>query len=410
MTNTNSVVVYHYRNIAEIIVYLSKYYTPRMKTCSEHIISKLKSPIVNLELEEINWQIAAMSYDEVCSLYQDLSNLSETREIGQAFVYNWDIIHRLCRHLRRLKMDFEGGNKTIGTLIKEFRATHSEEVAEELYDRFRYQSFDDQKRIISILLCPDYMERTYTIMNDLLGKVFLKRLQRYWLNDGDIGVFKYTIKYSNEEFLLKYIAKLSTHRSFYHLICLRIGHMSEFIINPNMFSNRWEYYTVLCVLKRGVSEDDILHELFGSIKDVLSNAEDSYNNFISMHTYIGKNKYYMSVKIVLDIHNALIAMRDAQLHYIMHIFYDWDTVIQHKYQEALSTLYNEIEEDMSPLGEWQLYCKIAKQNLPSLTSQSTECRDCLLQDLRPMIDKFELEVSDSQYDNCEPRRITLPFY
>lgn len=59
-----------------------------MNNTNEYIISQLKNSTNYLDKEVINWLIDKMSYEEVCSLDSDFSEISETVSMNEEFVYD----------------------------------------------------------------------------------------------------------------------------------------------------------------------------------------------------------------------------------------------------------------------------------------------------------------------------------
>ena len=247
-----------------------------MNNANEYIISQLKKPTNYSDIDFILWMVNKMTHEEVCSLDSDLSEISETVSMNEEFVYDWDAIRRICHCIKKLKARYSGGNKTLSKLIAELKENNSFEVADELFDRFDYISYNEQKRVLEALLNSEYRCMARQLLDDEWAKMFLTTLQRNWIKEGDTTAVKYIIKYSDEDFLLKHIDKLANEwTSEYNLLCIRLGHNPRFTLDERLLWRKWSYYTVMCVLGRGINSKEILAEVFSEVKQAIFDASDS---------------------------------------------------------------------------------------------------------------------------------------
>ena len=381
-----------------------------MNNTNEYIISQLKNPTNYLDKEVINWLIDKMSYEEVCSLDSALSGLSETLSIGEDSVYDWDAIFSVNRRIKKLKSRYNGGNKTLASLIAELKATNSMDVADELFERFDSLSNNEQKRVLKAFLNSEYRCMARQLLDDEWAKMFLTTLQRNWIKNGDTTAVKYIIKYSDEDFLLKHIDKLANDwTSEYNLLCIRLGHNPRFTLDEKLLWRKWSYYTVMCVLGRGINSKEILAEVFSEVKQAILDASDS---LADIEKSIWAKGLYVSAKLIPGVEHALQAMRDAELNDELEFFYKWDSDIRAKLKEAVEELYHQGEECDSLKNMWTLYCDIAKQNFPDFSlfcTRTEKCSEETIAKLQPMLDELGLEIDDSPFENFPLPRLKAPY-
>ena len=381
-----------------------------MNNTNEYIISQLKNPTNYLDKEVINWLIDKMSYEEVCSLDSALSGLSETLSIGEDSVYDWDAIFSVNRRIKKLKSRYNGGNKTLASLIAELKATNSMDVADELFERFDSLSNNEQKRVLKAFLNSEYRCMARQLLDDEWAKMFLTTLQRNWIKNGDTTAVKYIIKYSDEDFLLKHIDKLANDwTSEYNLLCIRLGHNPRFTLDEKLLWRKWSYYTVMCVLGRGINSKEILAEVFSEVKQAILDASDS---LADIEKSIWAKGLYVSAKLIPGVEHALQAMRDAELNDELEFFYKWDSDIRAKLKEAVEELYHQGEEFDSLKNMWTLYCDIAKQNFPDFSlfcTRTEKCSEETIAKLQPIIEEFGLELDDDPFENFPAPRLKAPY-
>lgn len=381
-----------------------------MNNANEYIISQLKKPINYSDIDFILWMVNKMTHEEVCSLDSDLSEISETVSMNEEFVYDWDAIRRICHCIKKLKARYSGGNKTLSKLIAELKENNSFEVADELFDRFDYISYNEQKRVLKALLNSEYRCMARQLLDDEWAKMFLTTLQRNWIKEGDTTAVKYIIKYSDEDFLLKHIDKLANEwTSEYNLLCIRLGHNPRFTLDEKLLWRKWSYYTVMCVLGRGINSKEILAEVFSEVKQAIFDASDS---LADIEKSIWAKGLYVSAKLIPGVEHALQAMRDAELNDELEFFYKWDSDIRAKLKEAVEELYHQGEECDSLEKMWTLYCDIAKQNFPDyslFSTESSKCKEEVVEKLKPMLEELGLDLEDSPFDNFPAPRLKAPY-
>ena len=377
-----------------------------MNNTNEYIISQLKNPTNYLDKEVINWLIDKMSYEEVCSLDSALSGLSETLSIGEDSVYDWDAIFSVNRRIKKLKSRYNGGNKTLASLIAELKATNSMDVADELFERFDSLSNNEQKRTLKALLNSEHRCIAHQLLDDEWAKLFLTTLQRNWLMHEDLTAIKYIIKFSSEDFLFKHTDKLATRWSpDYNLLCIRLGNNPKFVIDEKLLWQKWEYYTVMCVLERGISRKQILAEVFCHIKNAILDAP---NSIVEIEESKWIDERYISARNIPEVWSAILAMKDAELNEELEFIYMWDSDIRSKLEDALYELHNQGEECESQKDKWLLYFDIAKQNFPDFSlfcTRTEKCSEETIAKLQPMLDELGLEIDDSPFENFPAPRL-----
>ena len=173
-----------------------------MDNINQYIISQLRKPSDSLKLGAIGNIIKILSDEELCSLYDDIVIIEDCSD-----AYDWDAINEVLRWVRLVKWSKEGGNKSVDELIKLYNETGSKMAGDELCERFEYQSFEHQKRIIKTLIHTDHFLMLYPYLNDTWGKVLVDDLKQMFEDDiTDIGI-EYVIKFAEEEFIWKHLDK-----------------------------------------------------------------------------------------------------------------------------------------------------------------------------------------------------------
>jgi hypothetical protein len=350
-----------------------------------------------------------MTDEELGSLKEALSNVCETNTCAKRqHTYDWDSIHRIREYIDRLRLQFRGGHKSLNDLLQEFKSSPSEDIAYELYTLFDHQCRNDQKRILKALLSSDHLIYAYALLKEgEWGHIFRKEIQKAWLKDRYADADELVIKYADEEFLLKHLRKLSERISTYNKICMRLGDNPKFTINPKLFQNRWDYYTTLCYLGRGVTKKEILLELFGAVKEAVLDINNSYEEIVKSYLFKESDRH-VSVRLVKDIDNALSAMHDAGLNEELRFFYNWESVIQKRLKESTTSYYIEDDKPVSCYNLWRMYCYLVENNFPNLTPPA-ERQGAILERLQPVLGKLKLEISDDPFESFETRTIKIPF-
>lgn len=383
-----------------------------MNRTHKYFISHLLNPVSQSEREDLYYRVNNMAYKELCSLYKTLGDIEEVTHYGEESVYDWDFLSRLLRHMRSIKRQYEGGNKSIKRLIAEYKASCAAncteeimEISNELVERFAYQSFEEQKLIFKTLIRSEYRLDAYNLLNDTWAEMFVKELQRQWLKDDDTNLIRYIIRYSSEEFLLKHLAKLQLYDSDYAELCVRLGNNPSFTIDKHRFYDRWDYYAAMYRLNREIDGEYILRELFKVIEHGITNASKLYDMEICLLSTYRNSHLNISAKLIRQVNNAVCAMCDAKMSKELAYFYEWDSKIIRALGEYAKVWNKENGEELTFYQQWMKYCEIAIDNFPSeystyITwhrSKSNQRRETMLQELQPLIEEFDLKVADTTF-------------
>ena len=380
-----------------------------MNNTSEYFISQLKNPVSVSELDNLFYRVDTMSYDDICSLYRDLRNHSEKYTFGDGPRYDWEAINRLLRHIKSVKTKLEGGNKPIKQLINDNKSACCEdaaaEIADELYDRFKHQSFEDQRLIMKTLIKPDPRDEAYYLLDDVWGKMFVKELQRHWLKCGDTQPIEYIIKFSSEEFLLIHLDDLTTSGIVYMELCLRLANNPLFVIDEHRFSNRRHYYAILYKLGRGVDGEYFTRELFKAIENALMTFSKHYVEHLYRFEYRVDSDSLISAKLFPEVHDAIWAMQYVGIKDEVFYFYDWDSNIIRQLREFTKTWQEEKGEEMPFYEMWSKYRELAIENFPAeyamlIKKKAEENKQKqleMVEQLRPFMEELDLEWCDTPF-------------
>ena len=381
----------------------------QMNKTSEYFISQLISPVSSSELDSMFYRVSVMSYDEVCSLYRALYNHSEEYTFGNGPKYDWGSINRLLRHIKSVKTRLEGGYKSIKQLIKDYKSASCEDeasaIADELYDRFKHQSFEDQKLIMKTLIKTNDRQEAYYLLNDTWGEMFVKDLQRHWLRWGDTQPIVYIIKFSSEEFLLKHLDDLTTRGIEYMELCLRLANNPEFVIDEHRFSNRWQYYAILYKLGRGVDGEYMLRELFKIIENTLITSSEYYISYLWTLNDHHEKDHFISAQLFPEVLEAICAMQYVGIKDEVLYFYDWDTNITRQLKEFMLSWHDEHGVEPAFHEMWMKYRELAIENFPAeyailIKKKAEENKQKqleMVEQLKPFMEDLGLEWCDTPF-------------
>ena len=353
-----------------------------------------------------------MEYKELCSLYEALGNIDEVTTAYEELAYDWVFFRQLLHHMRSIKTQYEGGNKSIKVLVSEYKAACETDctkdimdISNELFERFAHQSFEDQKLIFKTLIRSEYRIDAYNLLNDSWAKIFVKDLQRLWLKEGETHLIRYIIRYSSEEFLLKHIDKLQQFSTDYRELCIRLGNNPSFTIDKHCFYDRWDYFVAMYRLNRGIEGEHILRELFRVIEHGITNASKLYDMEICLLCTHHDSHLDISAKLIRQVNNAVCAMHGAKMSKELAYFYEWDSQIIRTLGEYAEVWSEENGEELTFYQRWMKYCELAIENFPSEYStyiprqeaKNHQRREKMLRELQPMIEELELEVADTPF-------------
>ena len=376
-----------------------------MKNINEYIVSRLAKPVSYSEIDMIYWHLEKMSHAELCSLNIALNNIYQSSSSEEGISYDWEIIERLTKNLKRRKIALEGGNKSIKQLLAELKNASSEDekmdIGEELFERFEHQSFGDQKLIFKGLIKEGCMLQVYNLINDKWGEIFIKELERIWRRDDDNMFARYIVKFSSEEFLLKHIERLSMHKHLYPTLCIRLSNNPAFVIDNNMFDNKWDYRATMYKLGRGEEREVLRRDIFKLIEHAIHNAAISYDDIMVIHRSTEEKVRYISILLNRTVRYATFAMQHAELNEEIEYIYEWDSQNIRELYKSLDEWYEEHGEELTFRQLWFAYCEVAKRNFPSehqSIGKHSEAK--LLEQLQPMLDDMGFELYDSPIDTC----------
>lgn len=383
-----------------------------MNRTIKYFTSHLINPVSHSEREDLYYRVNNMEYKELCSLYEALGNIDEVTTAYEELAYDWVFFRQLLHHMRSIKTQYEGGNKSIKVLVSEYKAACETDctkdimdISNELFERFAHQSFEDQKLIFKTLIRSEYRIDAYNLLNDSWAKIFVKDLQRLWLKEGETHLIRYIIRYSSEEFLLKHIDKLQQFSTDYRELCIRLGNNPSFTIDKHCFYDRWDYFVAMYRLNRGIEGEHILRELFRVIEHGITNASKLYDMEICLLCTHHDSHLDISAKLIRQVNNAVCAMHGAKMSKELAYFYEWDSQIIRTLGEYAEVWSEENGEELTFYQRWMKYCELAIENFPSEYStyiprqeaKNHQRREKMLRELQPMIEELELEVADTPF-------------
>ena len=375
-----------------------------MDNMNEYFSTHLIAPASHAELDSLCYRVNNMSYDEVCSIYREVRKFYNRD-------YDYEAVERLSQHIKRVKVKLEGGNKPIKQLIKEFKNASckedAEEIADELYERFDKQSFEEQRLIMKTLIKTDYRHEAYYRLNNTWGEMVVKDLQRHWLKWGDDQPIIYIIRFSSEEFLVKHAEKLSSAGDIEYLeLCLRLANNPKFVIEEHRFYSKCFYYALLYKLDRGIDKEFLQRELFKTIEENLMDFPELYVDEL-LYTYSNyhDSNNYVSIRYLPNVRNAIHAMQSVGIKDELYYFYDWDSQIIRTLGEYAEVWSEENGEELTFYQRWMKYCELATDNFPTEYATKIKKRiedhkqrqERVIEELKPFMEDFELELCDTPF-------------
>jgi len=322
--------------------------------------------------------------------------------------YNDEIIECILDYIQTtLKSRNLSPNRSITELLELLSKSDENRlsIVAELCERFEYQSFDDQKRIIRSLLRYDHDYISHTIINDYWGKILINDIVEMWERCENVSYNKYIIQSASEEFVLDNINKLSASKYDYIYLCRRLGNHPDFNIDQSKLYNKFTYYSVLKSLGRDIDKEKILRELFSYIRDWIV-APSAKLEIIEHQLSISyPSEFYISSKLIPIVRDAIWSFSHMKLNEELLYFYEWDSDIRKKVDAILKKryadrMYNPTIEEM-----WLLYCKLARKYFPEKfitilceDSRHKKRRKEMIDELKPFIEQFGFEVEDDEED------------
>lgn len=401
-----------------------------MDTISKYILSHLAKPIPHMEFlamwrlldmmdreerEKIRSVIHKMIYGDDCQhliLYGIEPLLYE--------LYDWNNIEELYQKLCSYNEDKSLRNKSISELLRLAKSSGDDgyDCVMELCDRFPYQSFDDRKRIIKSLLrdAPDCI--CHYIMDDMWSEMLIDDIVRMWRKEKNRNYNRYIIQFADEDFVWEHIRELSEDNCDYPLLCRRLGNHPDFEIDKKKFYSKWRYYNTLKYLGREINGEQMLEELFRSIKFYITQPKKTFWH-IEEQQKVHCVKNYISAKIIPAVNEATIEFNEMGLLDEILFIYEWDDAIRQLFNEKLEELYADTEHEPTNYDMWLLYCNVARHNFPekfahmvAIDPQRVERRDEMLGELKPYIEQFGLEFEEDTddldfYDDTPPHNSRL---
>jgi len=393
-----------------------------MNKSIEYILSQLCKPLYSSELNSIYALMDMMNNEELKSaqdilidIYNQTYDKSDTDNLcndGYDSIapneYNDEIIECILDYIQTtLKSRNLSPNRSITELLELLSKSDENRlsIVAELCERFEYQSFDDQKRIIRSLLRYDHDYISHTIINDYWGKILINDIVEMWERCENVSYNKYIIQSASEEFVLDNINKLSASKYDYIYLCRRLGNHPDFNIDQSKLYNKFTYYSVLKSLGRDIDKEKILRELFSYIRDWIV-APSAKLEIIEHQLSISyPSEFYISSKLIPIVRDAIWSFSHMKLNEELLYFYEWDSDIRKKVDAILKKryadrMYNPTIEEM-----WLLYCKLARKYFPEKfitilceDSRHKKRRKEMIDELKPFIEQFGFEVEDDEED------------
>lgn len=387
-----------------------------MDNISKYILSHLGKPTPYMEFLAMVDLLKMMDDDESERLYQTLGKMLDECDGSHLIIYgiepldlgtyDWSTITELCERLCALNEKDNKRNKSISELL-ELAMSGGEDGYDcvmELCDRFPYQSFDDQKRIIKGLLPNAHDCICYSIISDMWGEILIDDIVRMWRREKNMHYNRYIIKYASEDFVWEHIGELSNNCYDYGLLCRRLGNNPNFEIDRKKFRSKWAYYSALKYLGQEIDGEQLLEELFCAIKCYITNPKRAFG-LVERELDIRGIKNYISAKLMPDVIAAIEEFNDMGLCDETLFFYEWDATIRRMVNERLDEQYADTQCMPSIEDMWLLYCKIARHNFPEkyayMVAEDPRCikrREEMLDELKPFIEQFGFEVEDDEED------------
>lgn len=389
-----------------------------MDNISKYILSHLAKPIPYMEFLAMWRLLDMMDKDEREKLRSVLNKMIHDIDCQCLILYgieplnydlyDWNNIEELYHKLCRYNEDNRLRDNSISELLRQVKAGGDDgyDCVMELCDRFSYQSFDDRKRIIKSLLrdAPDCI--CDNIMDDMWGEILIDDIVRMWRKEKNMRYNRYIIQFASEDFVLAHITELSEHSYDYPLLCRRLGNHPDFKIDKKKFYSKWRYYSTLKYLGHKIDGEQMLEELFRSIKFYITQPKKTFW-LIEESQEVHSVKNYISTKIIPEVNEATIEFNEMGLRDEILFVYEWDDTIHQLVNEKLEERYADTEQQPTDYDMWLLYCNVARHNFPdkfahmvAIDPRRVERRNEMLGELKPYIEQFglELEIEENADD------------
>ena len=397
-----------------------------MNKTVEYILIQLCKPLYSRELNSVYALLNMMNKDELKSVQERLQNIIANGcdkidydilcygnySAAMQNEYNEESVECVLDFIQNaLKPHNTSPNRSITGLLEALMRSGENRlsIVAELCERFEYQSFDDQKRIIKSLLRYDHDYISHTIISDYWGEILIDDIVEMWQWCKDRSYNRYIIKYAKEELVWKHIEEFSITKWDYELLCRRLGNHPDFKIDQSKLHNKFRYYSVLKSLGEDVDNEEILRELFSYIRDWIVAPRMKLAMIEHELSIIYPSAFYMSSKLIPIVRDAIWSFSDMKLNEELLFFYEWDADIRQRTGEILEERYAGNEYNPSIEEMWLLYCALARQNFPEKfaymlceDSRHEQHRKKMLEQLAPFIDQFGFEIEKDTDESFSP--------
>ncbi len=381
-----------------------------MDRMKKQIIRQLEKPVPPWSLDDIYWQIDQLSYEEICALHNTF--WSEDESVS-SYTYGttdeW-ALRAVRSYVHKRKTRLEGGNKSLKSLLAEFKREPDEDRAYELERRFEHLTMSEQKRVILTLLDSEYRYVAYNLIDDEWAQILLHQLERDWLEHSYVAPTLYFIKYSSRRFLLKHLDKIEFLTGYYNKLCLRLKDCRKFKVKREYFHDKWDYYTTMCMMGKEVTRKEVLMELYATIKKALLHPSESFKE-IARERYIPEiyNPRNVTAQLIPEVREALRAMKDAGMNDEVKSFLMWDRSVRTVVKTYIDHRKPYGSNELSLRDMWDLYCKLAKSEFPDPTSFSRDVdrSERLKEEYCDAFEALGLTVVRDPFDNFPMPRLSF---
>ena len=395
-----------------------------MNTTGEFIISQLNTPLSAGDIYHLEWLIDGMNYEEVCELHDELTSNIEADYSDHGFEAAWEAVMDICNYVEERKRALSGGYRSISEVLAEFKKHPHTALASEMLKRFDHLTRREQKRIIAALLNAedeDEMYMTFAPLNDELAQEMLPQLERTWLKHSYMAATIYFIKYSSEEFLLKHLDKIEEFTINYNKLCVRLKDNPKFEMKEERLYNKWQYFATLCAMGRKVTRQELMMELFATIKSALLKPSFTFDDIRSARLHFFEPEDAITtVKSIPEIKEAIHALHEVELNEELRYFLKWESEVKRAYVKELDKDEYSYLDSADEIDRWMFYCRIAKEHFPDPTAfsdgadqakraKSEEMGEQMRSQMGDVFEILGLELIDEPFEKFPLPQLTYPY-
>ena len=305
---------------------------------------------------------------------------------------NCPIQYRLQSYIEGRLDSFVGSNTyrqlSVNTLIKyykEGKKGRKGEARQQLQNRFNYQSFTDQMKIIRMFLKGVRTDRewSYKKLWNWWDDALIPDLEQAWIDYGDKVCVKTAALRLPEDFIKEHQEAMG--ELDYKSVCNRLAHDESFVIDRKRLCAS-DYCYVIAHNHRHISDEEADQLLFGHIKKVL---ESDYDTPMSFRTRFERGiddriaekvRYLPSLMYVRSIGYMVWTLGQTGNASTLVKFYRWNKMLQanmplylaeEKQQEDMVDFMNEDFREYQ-YWNWSIFVKHAKQTLDDVVKVEEE--------------------------------------